>query len=999
MRIKHAAIVFVLAASAALSALPGPARPESPQGKRRIATPTEQAAAPSVPSRYGLIHESSQNELERSLARTPHTTPASVRRRLEEFNVLKYAFVDPRTGAVSLLGEYDPRFETGPIPYMDMLADALRNPYPAFSLDYDSAAAASAPRVLDADMARVARDPAFGMAWMKRLVDPVIYAEAGLGPEESQLLAERLRQGFGIAPEEHAAYAAWVRAGKKGFASPAQFYQARLFMSKLLAGVGVPEPVGKGLMSILRALAEPSGETGLDIFVQLGNSEEYQEIRRKRTANEIDSDTAGALLVAAYAGPIMRGLGFPDAEVGSLVDRLRAGRVPQETVLEKINTRWDEMTKKALIGKLIHGFRFSGAYLSRMYSFEPVLSGVNLFGNPPDSPLMRAFFEADYVLKYITSAAPSALSSAAMTFHQFLADGAGREGGSGRLPRTGLNRYWIGPGRVEMESLGGAGGVRFASASLKILAEPIRNEGGDAAGDRSFKNALAQYAELLTSRYDEYATAFPSLHKMREAEKVIALARWLKARNAPVALAGPRPASRPVPDKVEGFWGLTYLVNPTGDTDTIVFWMQGGVSFDRKEGEAWVSVQPDAAAERDVLRQLAASTALAERASAAALGGDLEAARDLAEKSAQAMTGKIDFGTLPVPVPVPVEGAASGLPSAAEQASVSLAALEVVESNTQSLSQARSDMAAAEPGKSVNPEAYRLAVEASRAAEEKSGENLRKLNELLAAYRKAPVSLPDAAVIIAGLGGTGSSAGAIFSPPRSGAPSAAAGQQPAVAQDWPSRMAKWRSELEETEKKIATTRTALLRLNAAIQVDRKQYEQWEQDGDAAFDRCVSMAGEVAVDFGVGGLAGRYDTISELAKKLPGQPADIIEKYRHLAALATRMSQAKATNDLAGLAARENKTEAELYETLRDGVGQLAGLLQLDKTVPGKVWKYGSLASDLAYNLTELRLGWKAVTSLQENTEAQREAVKKLGEMMRQFVETKKDLRAKIEAEI
>jgi hypothetical protein len=487
---------------------------------------------------------------------------------------------------------------------------------------------------------------------------------------------------------------------------------------------------------------------------------------------------------------------------------------------------------------------------------------------------------------------------------------------------------------------------------------------------------------------------------MRETEKVIALARWIKQNRLKVDVPKARPVANPVPDRVEGFIDIIFVRKAAGATDDLFLRADGGVVFDQNEGDGWIKIQPSVTTTRDVIQQLAASVALAEQASAAALNGNMEGARDLAQLSADAMIGQIDMSLLPEPVPMPVlaEGGASGLPSAAEQASVSLAALVVVESNTTAISQARSGLAAAEPLKTADPEAYKRALASSRAAEEKSRGNLNRLNQLLAAYRKAPVSLPDAAVIIAGLGRTGSSAGAIFSPPRSGAPAAEAGQQPAVAQDWPSRMAKWNSELEETEKKIATTRAALLRLNATIQVDRKQYEQWEQDGDAAFDKCVNMAGDIAVDFGVGGLSERYDTISELAKNLPGQPADVIEKYRHLAALATRMSQAKATSDLANLAARENKTEAELYETLRDGVGQLAGLLQLDKTVPGKVWKYGSLAFDLAYNLTELRLGWKAVTSLQENTEAQREAVKKLGEMMRQLVETKKALRAKIEAE-
>ncbi|HEX2986855.1 MAG TPA: hypothetical protein VHS06_01610, partial [Chloroflexota bacterium] len=104
-----------------------------------------------------------------------------------------------------------------------------------------------------------------------------------------------------------------------------------------------------------------------------------------------------------------------------------------------------------------------------------------------------------------------------------------------------------------------------------------------------------------------------------------------------------------------------------------------------------------------------------------------------------------------------------------------------------------------------------------------------------------------------------------------------------------------------------------------------------------------------------------------------------------------------TNDFAGLAEREGKTDTEIYEELRDGVGQISGLLGLDSTVPGMFWKYGSLACDMAYNLTELRLGWKNVSALEENNTRYAEAVKKLAARMRELEERAKELRRKIEA--
>jgi len=222
--------------------------------------------------------------------------------------------------------------------------------------------------------------------------------------------------------------------------------------------------------------------------------------------------------------------------------------------------------------------------------------------------------------------------------------------------------------------------------------------------------------------------------------------------------------------------------------------------------------------------------------------------------------------------------------------------------------------------------------------------------------------------------------------------------QTPVAQDWPAKVAKWKTELDETDKQIAATREALLRLSATIQADRNQFEQYEKDAQAGFDRSINMLGDIFVDFSAAAISERYDKMHELAKKLPDKPTDLIEKYRNLASLAKRMQEAKTASDFAKLAASENNSKAEMYETLRDGVGQLIGMSGLEDKVPAiKAWKYGCLASDMIYNLTELYQGWKNVTVLEGNAVLQRKAVEKLAEQMRLLQESKKQLRTKIDA--
>ncbi|HWQ10982.1 MAG TPA: PDZ domain-containing protein, partial [Holophaga sp.] len=50
-------------------------------------------------------------------------------------NTLRTVFIDPRTGSAAFIGTYDAAYGTGPIDYEALLQDALRSPYPAFSLD------------------------------------------------------------------------------------------------------------------------------------------------------------------------------------------------------------------------------------------------------------------------------------------------------------------------------------------------------------------------------------------------------------------------------------------------------------------------------------------------------------------------------------------------------------------------------------------------------------------------------------------------------------------------------------------------------------------------------------------------------------------------------------------------------------------------------------------------------------------------------------------------
>ncbi|MDI6829596.1 MAG: hypothetical protein QME62_14050, partial [Armatimonadota bacterium] len=489
---------------------------------------------------------------------------------------------------------------------------------------------------------------------------------------------------------------------------------------------------------------------------------------------------------------------------------------------------------------------------------------------------------------------------------------------------------------------------------------------------------------------DEYSRAFPEWHKLSEAAKVIALARWAKNNGYELRITGESNAKVTLPKYINGFWSAVFEVNE--DSQFINFIAEGGASFAKDEGEDWLKIQQDVAVTSNASKQLVASAIFAEQAMGAAISGDLESARALAEKSALAMTGEIDLTRLPSleDIPVPTDPAS--------YARATLDAITEASECIDKMNSARRDIEHAQGLSTTSPEdAQKLKDQAVKVYDEAQA----KLNQILEQVRNyksnpsqsgaALVALESDSAVVMPItsGGSGSPTSSTSSGPSVQQTQATTS---ASATSKPVDYTKLEKELEEVNKKIAVTREALLKLNASIQANRKLFEEWENSASEAFDRCVSMAADVALDFGISGIAERYETIYELAKKLPGNPEDVIEKYRYLASLTQRLKEAKAVNDVAGLAERENKTEAEIWETLRDGVGQILGLLKLDETVPGKWWKYGSLAIDTAYNLTELHATWKNIKLLEENNERYAEAVQKLAAKLKELVDRQKEIR-------
>ncbi|MHB0999997.1 MAG: PDZ domain-containing protein [Armatimonadota bacterium] len=936
-----------------------------------------------------IVRENDRMNVSINLAEntTIYTPVVPAKRGLTDINTLKYALIDPKTRIVTFIGSYDPAYATGPIPYANILRDVLPNPYPSISIEPSADQRADFDKVdkmISADIARMNSDANYCNEWGQKLSNLLLY-DTSLTVDNKRFF-KNCGAALGMTGEE-------LKNLYSAASGQTQMSQSESFsmLAKLMRGVG--------LQDVANAMQAMSGGGTPDDAIRgmceaMGIAPQLDELQKKLNEGmTYDKFKSEGIILAMSA--MCRRFGAPESELKSRVASIRSGAENASVMTNYFAEQMANFITTKAGARMLNGLVLSPELMSKIYNLPVPKSNLAMKNIPSNSHLGDALFRADYLLKTLcTNPDVREKVTGHLTDQEFLQkEAAARNYNLPAGAEVGIGNRLV-PAEVKMRVSPNGDVVEFQNSQVKVISW-VRELSGKAKSGAAadFVNSTTpKYGEFLTANYDKYAKAYPELHKMSEVAKCVALARWAKSNNYTINIDNASNEKVPLPRQIPGFW--TAVFHTDGERAFLTVVEQGGASFSQDEGEAWIKPQQDETVSSDVCKQLVASTVLAEKAlKAITEDGDLEAARELADKSARAMTGDIDLNMLP---------ALSDIPMPGEPAIYAAADAELINQASECLNTMKNvqqDLQRAQDLQSTNPqEAEKLRQQATQTQDNAQA----RLKELLASVSSVKADPSIAGTVVASLKNS-SSAGASAGGVASGGQAANQGTTttPAAStsakEDWPAKVARLKAELEMIDKKIAATRESLLRLSATIQDDRKQYEQWEKDADDAFDRCVNTAGDVAVDFGAGGIADRYSTIHGLAKKLPDEPTDLIEKYRLLASLAARMKEAKSVNDFKNLAAKENLTEAELYETLRDGVGQIVGLLELDKTVPGKFWKYGSLAVDMAYNLTELSLGWENVTALEGNTELQLQAVKKLAEQMRLLVESKIALRKQIDA--
>lgn len=907
-----------------------------------------------------------------ALAQTDYRPPAALAPRLEQINTLRLALVDPATGRLVLVGHYDPAYPTGPLPYQDLFAAALANPYPEFSLEFPGLGDPALARIratFDEEHARLSRNSNYGIEWLKSLILPVL--TGGGSPEDRLALGARLRAA-GTTLEAYEAYLRWQ---DSKFTDNRQFLGAQDFLCALFTAAGCDAAAGRSAAAHRLLASEPTHDH-FDFWALQTGRHEFFRRNRQEVENGRNRDEANAEVMAELYTAMLHLMGASDSELRPLAAALRTGRSDEQPFLRVQERLVNDALRSFLAHKVVNGMTFSGASLSARYHLPPLRSALNTFGAPRDSALMRVFFDADYTLKHLGSSASVATAVPDhATTQQFLAAAAERAGPTaGRGPTSGVVRHWIQPATVQADRLPDHAGLHFRDTALRIASEPLDLAGGDARGAAFYRETVAEYGRFLSERIDGYARTYPALHALREAAKVVAFARWARTAGLRVEVRPAGTGRPPLPSYAEGFWGLTCLVQPSGETDALILWAQGGVTFTEQTGSDWLRLTPPAPETTDAtLRQLAASVALAEKAALAAEGGHLELARDLAEKSAQAMCGQFDLSRLPEAVPVPV-GPAPANPAA--QAALVHEAAAAIDQETANLRNAQEQRAAAEPLESTDPTEFARLVAQAREAETRSAERLRQLREHLQRARgdlapSATLAVQSPATGTVGLTNPPASSTNTVSPSYSLPPALAAqAPQPETLR---AELARLRTELE-------TLKTSLGRLNRSIQADQEQFAQWEAEAAGAIERAETRAKDFVKDQVQDAFFGWAEHYFTDVQPSPDRLRDL-----------------KAAKDLMDL--QEFKEWAERkdegLERVADGVRLLADKLPVSDRLKDLIGAVDS-SIESAFDISAWLASWKRINQLEKNSDAFRVAVARSAERMRTIVTRIKELEAQLE---
>lgn len=546
---------------------------------------------------------------------------------LEVINVLDQVIFDTKSGKIAIIGHYDKEYNTGPIPYLDLLKTALVYPAPRISLDPDP----------DSVKQMLEITPIIQNAWskpnMRATLNQMFDVVQG-HPDterERQILIQELSTAYGLSPEEYVTWYNYVLLEKNKEAFPPPLI--RDIQIKVFRNLGYVD-----FAKAMELTFQKTPTAAAQALQVAGGGEEARAIIARSGAN---SDAAlGELMVSVYLHILPRVVALGPKEEADFREAYSSGRMTWQTVLASVQGRLFPIHTNNLVNLKNLAFMKviiptpAALLIAKAKPFYSLIRPTDLDRN---SQMSRILYEADYALKSL-SVTPDMFRK----IPGFLAISEYNRQNPGGVH---TRRFWFEPKMVAMDVSSERNLIAFGSSQMLLKNE----NANDLFGTPSEKDNTRYdaWCAHVMNNYDHYARLLPSFHKLREAAKVIALAKWILAEKTNLDLSGVTQEKWSMPDKVPGFFTLKSEAKQlsTGEQSIVPSLSQdSGVSFNPKG--SWTQISSTPSITTEVSSQLALSASLGKQAVQAALSGKLESARYLAEMSAQAMNGSLSKSDL-----------------------------------------------------------------------------------------------------------------------------------------------------------------------------------------------------------------------------------------------------------------------------------------------------------------------------------------------------------------
>ncbi|MFA6451411.1 MAG: hypothetical protein WCX65_18195, partial [bacterium] len=823
---------------------------------------------------------------------------------------------------------------------------------------------------VEADVKRMYSQPNYSIEWATRLLG-MFLNDPALKKDRARFISKGA-SAFGITAQEMEKVLA-----KSANASSVSEDEMMPILGKVLMGLGYNQ-VGSALLS-------NSDGSGM-AFEHLGISAEKDAIVSRFNSGAITKDRASIELTVLMVSAVLRGLNVPESSFSSKANSVLNGRTDPAELMKFMEDSLTAILADSVGLKLFNGLTLSHEVFSKLYNVPPPRMNLVFKGVPADSVLGDTLFRADYALKSICTS-PEVKDSVPgfLTEMEYIYEESQKYGVRVPADAGAEVGHRLIPGEVRMNVSPEGTLVSFDDAQIKIIGWVMSSVGKKTSATVTdfIKNSTEGYADYLTRHYDELAKVFPELHKLREAEKLIALARWAKANNYSLVAdraAGIRLTQSPT---AIGFMQGVFTADANEFSLTVI--AEGGAAFDEEEGEAWIKPTPNVEITGNTLQQLAASQSFASQAALAANSGDFEEARDLADKSARAMTGEIDMTQLPsLDIPMPGEPA--------QAAALSVETLSTVDENLRAIENAKITMEKAASLEATSPMDADKLREYANQQQQQAEKHLRDLKEALDTVRKEPARIGEMTVAISNINSWPTTAGSP-KPGSSQTPGASAGNVSAPAAPAKPKTSKSReelkAELDKLEQELDTAKAQLAKLNQQIMQDQTRFLEWQGVAENGMNKCADILSGLLVDAAAGKMLDRYTQMHELSKKLPDQPEALIKRLGRTKEMLIALKGLKSFKDVKDWAYANGDTLPEALEKIRDGITLITGLKGWDKTLVGAAWTYGSNIVDLAYSYTQYSATYDAVKQQDQTNEGSKKALESLkGKMAELYSRTK-----------